>query len=113
MKLFERIEKPIIVILKKMKENGITLDKNILEEQSKYLHEKLKGIEAKIYDHAKEEFNISSPKQLGVILYEKLKLGQKIKKTAGGALSTNAAQLDKLKEAHPIVADILDYREIG
>lgn len=112
-KLFELVEDPVIFILKKMKENGIVLDKNILEEQSKYLHKKLKETEQKIYDHAKEEFNISSPKQLGVILYEKLKLGQKIKKTAGGALSTNAAQLDKLKADHPIVADILEYREIS
>ena len=110
-KLYELVEKPIIDILKKMKLNGIILDKNILLEQSKYLHEKLKATEQKIYKHAEEEFNISSPKQLGVILYEKLKLGQKIKKTAGGALSTNAAQLDKLKSSHPIIADILEYRE--
>jgi DNA polymerase-1 len=110
-KLYELVEKPVISILKKMKLNGISLDKNILLEQSKYLHEKLKATEQKIYEHAEEEFNISSPKQLGVILYEKLKLGQKIKKTAGGALSTNAAQLDKLKSSHPIIADILEYRE--
>ncbi|MFO0743899.1 MAG: DNA polymerase [Candidatus Paceibacterota bacterium] len=110
-KLYELVEEPIIKILKKMKLNGIRLDKDILLEQSKYLHEKLKAVEQKIYEHAEEEFNISSPKQLGVILYEKLKLGQKIKKTAGGALSTNAAQLEKLKSSHPIIGDILEYRE--
>ncbi|MEI6352844.1 MAG: DNA polymerase, partial [Candidatus Nomurabacteria bacterium] len=111
--LYEKVEKPIISILKKMKINGIALDKEILKEQSEYLHIKLKEVEKKIFDHAKEEFNIASPKQLGVILYEKLKLGQKIKKTAGGALSTNAAQLEKLKESHPIISDILEHREIS
>lgn len=111
--LYEKIEKPIIFILKEMKKNGIFLDKNILKEQSQVLSKRLKEIEEKIYNEAKEEFNISSPKQLGYILYEKLKLGEKIKKTAGGALSTNAAQLEKLKENNKIVRDVLEYRELS
>lgn len=112
-KLFLMMEEPIINILKEMKKNGIRLDKEILATQSNFLHDKLKGVESKIFKEAKEEFNISSPKQLGFILYEKLKLGEKIKKTAGGALSTNANELNKLKDSHPIVADILEYREIS
>lgn len=111
--LYLEIEKPIIEILKEMKINGIKLNVDVLEDQSKVLHKKLKELETEIYKEAEEEFNISSPKQLGYILYEKLKLGEKIKKTAGGALSTNAAQLEKLKESNSIVKNILDYREMS
>ena len=111
--LFILVEKPIINILKEMKENGILIDKNILEAQSKSLHLKLKILEKNVYDLAGEEFNIASPKQLGNILYEKLKLGDKIKKTAGGALSTNAAQLEKMQDSHPIIKEISEYREIS
>lgn len=110
--LFELVEKPIINILREMKKNGILLDKEILREQSENLHTKVRELEKSIYSHAQEEFNISSPKQLGVILYEKLKLGEKIKKTAGGALSTNAAELEKLKNSHEIINLVLEYREL-
>ncbi|MBP9765671.1 MAG: hypothetical protein KBD12_00360 [Candidatus Pacebacteria bacterium] len=110
--LFTLVEKPIISLLKEMNNNGILLDKNILTEQSKSLHTRVKEIEKEIFDHAKEDFNISSPKQLGIILYEKLKLGEKIKKTAGGALSTNATELEKLKNSHPIINLVLEYREL-
>ncbi len=111
--LYNLIEKPVIPILEKMKKNGILLDKNILQEQSKVLHARLKEIEKEIFKEAEEEFNISSPKQLGYILYEKLKIGEKIKKTAGGAPTTNAAQLEKLKENNKIVANVLDHRELS
>lgn len=110
--LFELVEKPIINILREMKKNGIMLDKEILKEQSENLHAKVRELEKSIYSHAQEEFNISSPKQLGVILYEKLKLGEKIKKTAGGSLSTNAAELEKLKGSHEIINLVLEYREL-
>ncbi len=111
--LYEKIERPIISILKEMKKNGIYLDTNILKEQSEIFGKRLKVLEKEIHKDAEEEFNISSPKQLGYILYEKLKLGEKIKKTAGGALSTNAAQLEKLKENNKIVRDVLEYRELS
>jgi DNA polymerase-1 len=110
--LFELVEKPIIGILREIKKNGILLDKEILKEQSEYLHIKVRELEKEIFSHAKEEFNISSPKQLGIILYEKLKLGEKIKKTAKGALSTNAGQLEKLKDSHEIINLVLEYREL-
>lgn len=111
--LYKKIEKPVISILKDMKHSGILLDKKVLAEQSKYLHVELEKIEKDIYKEAKEEFNISSPKQLGYILYDKLKLGERIKKTAGGALSTNAKELEKMKDKNPIVAKVLSYRELS
>lgn len=111
--LYNKVEKPIIHILEEMKRNGIILDPNILKQQSEILGKRLKELEKEIYKDAEEEFNISSPKQLGYILYEKLKLGEKIKKTAGGALSTNASQLEKLKENNKIVRDVLEYRELS
>lgn len=111
-KLFDLVEKPIIHILKEMNKNGILLDKNILKEQSENLHKKVENLQKEIFEEAKEEFNISSPKQLGVILYEKLKLGEKIKKTATGAYSTNAEQLEKLKDSHKIINLVLEYREL-
>ena len=110
--LFELVEKPIIHILMEMKKNGIMLDKNILKEQSENLHNKVRGLEKEIFSFAKEEFNISSPKQLGVILYEKLKLGEKIKKTSTGSFSTNATELEKIKDSHPIINLVLEYREL-
>ncbi|MEN9338513.1 MAG: hypothetical protein RI945_238 [Candidatus Parcubacteria bacterium] len=111
--LYNLVEKPLIEILRDMKKNGIRLDTDILKNQSILLHGRLKGVESRIFKEAKEEFNISSPKQLGFIIYEKLKLGEKIKKTASGALSTNAGELNKLKDSHPIITDILEYRELS
>jgi DNA polymerase-1 len=111
--LYKEVEKPLEKVLEKMKLSGIKTDKNILSDQSKILHEKIKVLEKEIYILAGEEFNIASPKQLGVILYEKLKLGEKIKKTAGGALSTNANMLESLKDDHKIINLILEYRELS
>ncbi len=110
--LFELVEKPIIEILREMKKNGILLDKEILRQQGESLHLKVRELEKEIFTHAKEEFNISSPKQLGIILYEKLKLGEKIKKTSTGAFSTNATELEKLKDSHEIINLVLEYREL-
>lgn len=111
--LYINLEKPLEKILEQMKEYGIKVDKNILEKQKEELEKKILELEKEIYNLAKEEFNISSPKQLGIILYEKLKLGEKIKKTAGGKFSTNAEQLEKIKDKHDIVNYILEYRELS
>ncbi len=113
LELYLNIEKPIIYILKSMKSNGIKLDKEVLKEQAKFLRKRLEILEKEIYRLSEEEFNISSPKQLGYILYEKLKLGEKIKKTAGGALSTNANQLEKIKDKNPIIEAVLEHRELS
>ena len=96
-----------------MKRNGIILDPNILKQQSEILGKRLKELEKKIYKDAEEEFNISSPKQLGYILYEKLKLGEKIKKNSGWSIIYKRFSAEKLKENNKIVRDVLEYRELS
>jgi DNA polymerase I-like protein with 3'-5' exonuclease and polymerase domains/5'-3' exonuclease len=110
--LFVDVEKPLMVRIRDMEQNGITLDVKKLKVLSEHLHIEVKKLEKEIYKLAGEEFNVSSPKQLGVILYEKLGLGTKIKKTSTGAKSTNASELEKLKDLHPIIEKILHYREM-
>ncbi len=131
LELYESVEKPLMPIIREMEKNGITLDVEKLNKLSKKLHEKVTVLEKEIYKLADEEFNISSPKQLGNILYEKLNLGLnatgdsvaspdnpkgglriKIKKTAGGAKSTNITELEKIKDENPVVEKIIEYREL-
>jgi DNA polymerase-1 len=113
--LYQTIELPLIDILSAMKRRGILVDTRFLETFSQELHQELVGIEALIHEHAGEVFNINSPKQLGNILYDKLALatGSKQKKTAGGKRSTAEAVLDTLRDEHPIIAEILRYRELS
>jgi DNA polymerase-1 len=110
--LFIDVEKPLMVRIRDMEHNGITLDVKKLKVLSEHLHIEVKKLEKEIYALAGEEFNVGSPKQLGVILYEKLGLGTKVKKTSTGAKSTNASELEKLKDIHPIIDKILHYREM-
>ncbi len=110
--LFENVEKPLMPVIRDMEANGITLDVKELKVLSEHLHIEVKKLEKEIFALAGEEFNISSPKQLGEILYEKLHLGTKIKKTSTGAKSTNAGELEKIKDEHAIVEKILHYREM-
>ena len=111
--LYEDIELPLISVIKYMRECGIKLDVKYLANLSKTLHKELSGIEKRIYEHAGTEFNINSPKQLGEILYDTLELKPKnAKKTAGGQRSTKESELDKMKEDHPIIKEILRYREL-
>lgn len=110
--LFIEVEKPVMPLVREMERNGITLDVQALSNLSVQLHKEVGRLEKEIYDLAGTEFNIGSPKQLSEVLYEKLALGVKIKKTATGAKSTNASELEKIKDAHPVVAKILEYREI-
>ncbi|MAZ40645.1 hypothetical protein CL654_00800 [bacterium] len=111
--VYQDIELPLIPVLKKMNEHGVKVDIDFLKKLSKKYHTQLSKIEKEVWDHAGEEFNINSPKQLGEILYDKLDIrGARIKKTAGGARSTKASELEKLKELHPIIQKILDYREL-
>jgi DNA polymerase-1 len=110
--LFEEVEKPIMYILRDMEANGIALDVEGLKVLSKDLHKRVKELEKKIYECVGEEFNIASPKQLGVILFEKLNLGTKIKKTKTGAASTNAKELEKIRDEHVVVPMIFEYREM-
>src|SRR3989338_6875200 len=109
-----KVEEPLAKILAEMENKGALIDVDYLKNLSEEKHKELNGLEKKIWKLAGEEFNINSPKQKGKVLFVKLGLGgAKPKKTATGAYSTNAAQLAKLKDAHPIIGDIMEYREIS
>jgi len=109
--LYRSIELPLVVVLADMQKQGILIDKNQLAEFSAYLKERIDLLVDSIYVHAGGEFNINSPKQLGEILFEKLGL-KAMKKTKTG-YSTNAEVLEKLKNEHPIVEEILEYRSLA
>lgn len=109
--LYENIEMPLVFVLYDMEKEGIRADGDKLKEYSRELAVSINRIEKRIYEEAGEEFNINSPKQLGVVLFEKLQLPNE-KKTKTG-YSTSAEVLDKLAPDHPIVADVLEYRQLS
>ena len=111
LQLMEEIEIPTAYYLYQMEHEGVHADKAELVQMSEFLEGKVNALETDIYDLAGEEFNINSPKQLGVILFDKLKLPY-AKKTKTG-YSTSAEILEKLKKEDPIVAKILDYRQVS
>ncbi len=110
--LFTDVEQPLIKQVEDMEKNGVLIDVDILKKQSIELHKEVEVLEKEIYALAGKEFLISSPKQLGEVLYVHLGLGTRIKKTSTGALSTNVKELEKLLDLHPIVAKVIDYREL-
>lgn len=110
--LFETVEKPLMALVKEMEINGITLDVKKLKKLSDDLHARVKELEKQIYTSSGVEFNIASPKQLGDVLYEKMNLGTKIKKTKTGQKSTNVSELEKIKGEHEIISLVLEYREL-
>ena len=110
----DEIELPLIPITKEMKKIGIKVDVARLKELSKKYHKELDSLEKKIWKIVGEEFNISSPKQLGEMLFVKMGLKPKNqKKTASGGFSTKESELEKLKEEHPIAGFVLEYRELS
>ncbi|MFC0474198.1 DNA polymerase I [Robertmurraya beringensis] len=109
--LYYDLELPLSLILADMESCGIKVDMDRLHAMGEAITEQLSTIEARIYDLAGESFNINSPKQLGVILFEKLKLPV-AKKTKTG-YSTSADVLEKLEEEHEIIREILNYRQLG
>ena len=109
--LYRDIEMPLVYTLHNMEKEGIGVDKNALAEYGRSLSESIVSLEKQIYEYAGEEFNINSPKQLGVILFEKLKLPF-AKKTKTG-YSTSADILDKLRNEDPIVNAVLEYRTLA
>lgn len=111
MNLLKDLELPLARILSKMEEIGIYTDINDLQRMQQELQEKLELLVQRIHDAAGEEFNINSPKQLGVVLFETLKLPV-IKKTKTG-YSTAVDVLEQLKNEHPIINDILEYRQLA
>lgn len=110
--VFDEIEKPLIPITNKMHELGIELNVNHLKKLSKTYHKELDKIVTSIYKHSGHEFNINSPKQLGVVLFDELGLGENVKKTSTGQRSTRENELQKLIDTHPIIKNILEYREL-
>lgn len=111
MNLLKDLELPLARILSKMEEIGIYTDVNDLQRMQQELQEKLELLIQRIHDAAGEEFNINSPKQLGVVLFETLKLPV-IKKTKTG-YSTAVDVLEQLQNEHPIINDILEYRQLA
>ena len=112
-KLFNDIEIPLVRVLADMELEGINLDEAFLNSLAADLNKDIKTLETKIYEVAEEEFNIASPKQLGVILFEKLKLVDKPKKTKTGQYSTAEDVLSFLAKDHEFVQSILDYRGLA
>lgn len=112
MKLLKDVELPLIPVLSDMEREGICLDIQTLHEFSKLLEGDIKSIDKEIQALAGTPFNISSPKQVGDILFEVLKIAEKPKKTKTGQYATGEDILSKLSGKHPIVDKILDYREI-
>lgn len=112
-KLFEEIEVPLLRVLADMETEGINLNKDFLNSLSEDLNNDIKNLEAKIYKAAGQEFNIASPKQLGEILFDKLKLVDKPKKTKTGQYSTAEDVLSYLAKDHEIIQNVLDYRGLA
>ncbi len=112
-KLYEKMEMPLIRVLADMEQEGFKIDVPMLFKFKEELTTKVNIIEENIRSQAESpSLNVSSPKQLGVILYEKLKLDPKVKKNKNGSYPTDEETLNGLLDKHPIVADILEYREL-
>ena len=108
--LFFNIEMPLMRVLADMELEGVKLDEKWLAKESQDLENDLRNLEAKIFELAGEEFNMNSPKQLGEVLFEKLQLDPKAKKTKTGQYATSEDILQKLNSKHEIIAPILEYR---
>lgn len=111
-KLFRDIEIPLVAVLADMEREGIRIDVEYLKKLSKEFSAEALTLEERIYEQAGERFNLASPKQLGPILFDKLKLVDKPKKTKTGQYSTAEDVLSYLAKDHPIVADILEWRSV-
>ena len=108
--LFWEIEMPLVPVLADMERNGRCLDTNALQETSKVFTERMRKYEEKIYEEAAEKFNISSPKQVGDILFGKMHIMEKPKKTKTGQYVTSEEVLQSIRAKNPIVENILNYR---
>ena len=110
--LYNEVELPLVEVLREMEAAGVRIDVDKLKKAEISLTEELNTLEQKIYALAGEAFNINSPKQVGELLFDKLKLDNKAKKSKTGQYSTSEEVLMALKERHEIVGRILDYREL-
>ncbi|MEE8419075.1 MAG: DNA polymerase I, partial [Dehalococcoidales bacterium] len=109
-KLFADVEMPLVPVLIEMERNGIALDTELLRQMSRGLGEQILKLEADIYENANRQFNINSPKQMGVVLFDELQLPSRQKRK--GQYSTAAAVLEELRGVHPIIEHILGYRQL-
>ncbi|MCQ2959048.1 MAG: DNA polymerase I [Bacteroidales bacterium] len=110
--LYMNIECPLTAVLSDMEMTGVRIDSDVLHESSKIMTNQVLDIEKKICELAGHQFNIASPRQLGEVLFDELKIVDKAKKTKSKQYATDAEVLEKLKDSHPIVPLILEYREI-
>lgn len=110
--VFEKIELPLSIILAEMELRGVQIDSKAILKLEKTTIKELNKLEKKIYELAGKEFNINSPQQMSAVLFEHLKITGKLKKTGKGAISTAAAELEKLSGQHSVIDFILRYREL-
>lgn len=108
--LFHQLEMPLLPVLARMERTGVCLDTAALDETGRQLRERMEQIECEVYDLAGGEFTLTSPKQVGEILFEKLRITDKAKKTKSGQYQTSEEVLEGLKSKHPIVEKILAHR---
>ena len=111
-RLYNEVELPLVPVLREMEQAGVRIDVAKLQEAERLLTQELQQLETEIYRLADTQFNINSPKQVGDILFDTLRLDPKAKKSGRGQYSTSEEVLQNLKDKHPIVAQILDYREL-
>ena len=109
-KLFYDMEMPLLRVLAIMEQNGVRIDTNALKQSSEILTNDMLQLEKEIHKLVGLEFNVSSPMQVGEILFDRLKLDEKAKKTKTGQYSTSEDVLEKLRSRHPVIGKILDYR---
>jgi DNA polymerase-1 len=108
--LFYDIEMPLVPVLVELETNGVLLDTAALQQSSEHFTATMKQMESEIFQLAGTEFNVSSPKQVGEVLFEKLKIGEKPKKTKTGQYVTSEEVLESLRHKHPVIEKILEYR---
>lgn len=113
LKLFTDVEMPLVEVLMEMERQGVAIDIAALADISRQLTREIVELEQQIYTDAGEEFNIASPKQLGVILFERLMIAEKPRTTRTGQYATGEDVLEKLRNRHPIVGRILEYRQLS
>jgi DNA polymerase-1 len=108
--LFYDIEMPLVPVLVELETNGVLLDTAALQQSSEHFTATMRQMESEIYQLAGGEFNVSSPKQVGEVLFEKLKIVEKPKKTKTGQYVTSEEVLESLRHKHPVIEKILEYR---
>jgi len=110
--MFTHIEMPLLPVLARMERNGVRLDTAALEETGRNFTERMQQLETDIYELAGHEFTITSPKQVGAVLFDELQISAKVKKTKTGQYSTSEEVLESLRDKHPIVEKILQHRAL-